>query len=59
MMSLQDVIAKNSVPTTGTLTAENSLQLLVNRFAHRYDAGLRPYIETTLLQVLSGGVKQK
>lgn len=36
---------------------ENSLQLLVNRFSTRYDAGISKYAETVLLRVLSGGVQ--
>lgn len=56
MLSLQDVIARNTAPAQPT---QNSLQLLVNRFAHRYDANLREYTEITLLQVLSGGVKPR
>lgn len=79
MLSLQDVIARNSTPTPQGVTTSasqasgaptpqntvapqappNSLQLIVNRFAHRYDANLREYTEITLLQVLSGGVKPK
>jgi hypothetical protein len=53
MMTLQDVIEQNSGGQPNT----NSLQLVINRFAYRYDAGMRPYIETTLLRLLSGGVQ--
>ncbi len=58
MITLQQVMTKNSSPTSQT--PQNSLQLLVNRFAYRYDADIRSYVETTLLRLLSGGVaKQK
>jgi hypothetical protein len=53
MLSLQDVIAKNSAPSQ---PPQNSSQLLVNRFSYRYDADIRDYAELTMLRVISGGL---
>lgn len=54
LITLKSVIEKNTLPDTPT---DNSLQLLVNRFAHKYDADIRSYIEVNLLRVMSGSIK--
>lgn len=49
LITLSDIIAKGG-------PGENSLQLLINRFAPLYDNNLETYIQLQLLRLVSGAV---
>lgn len=54
IITIPDIIERHSMGASPG--SASSLQLLVNRFAQRYDADMRDYIETTLLRIASGAV---
>lgn len=60
LITLQEVAAQNTGPeaTGASEGPANSLQLLVNHFAYRYDANLRGYVQLRLLRLISSPVAQ-
>lgn len=61
LIPLQEVIALNTSPATlGSveISSTNSVQLVVNRFAHRFDADIRDYVELKITRVLSGALQK-
>lgn len=57
LITLNDVISAYST-LSGSQPAPqgNTLQLVVNRFAHRFDADLQTYSELQIMRILSGAV---